>query len=81
MTTLNHTVAAKARAAIDKSEKTQADIACAANIKHSTLRSKLQARSGFTVDELYRLAKTLGVSLIELLPTEENKNEKVNLDE
>lgn len=61
-------VAERVAAAIHRSGLSAAAVADRTGVPGSSLSRKLQARSSFTLDELFRLARVTGSQLAELLP-------------
>lgn len=70
MTKINNSTADKVAAAIARSGQSIAGVAESTFIPRSTLQRKLAGKSKFTIDDLYAIATTLGVSTRSLLPDE-----------
>jgi len=70
MTTESSTTAEKILKGMDAVERTQTWTADRAGLSYPTFRRKLAGGGDFTVPEVARIAKALGMHPIELLPDE-----------
>ena len=68
MSNINDTTASLVNAAMAESKTSQVEIHEKTGIARSSLQRKLSGLSKFTIDELYAIAKALGIKTRELIP-------------
>jgi len=68
-TPLRQAVTGEIRAELARQRKTLDDLASGADLALSTLKTRMSTRTAFTLDELERIAAALGVPVINLWPT------------
>ncbi|WP_333812055.1 helix-turn-helix domain-containing protein [Timonella senegalensis] len=74
MTTKQHTVADRVKAAMRDAERPASWVATKAGMSPSTFRRKIQGSGEFTVSELAQVAHALNVAPSSLLPAEFRTN-------